>query len=929
MELAKRLTMFKRIEDMTLSKNQMENKDKSWHSIQADEALTIQASSPQNGLSSDEVKSRQEQYGLNELPQKETLSFISIFIHQFKSPLIYLLMVAAGIAVGVGHYMDAQVILVVLIVNALIGSFQERRAQISMEALRNLTRTIVKVIRNQKEELIESKELVPGDILLLNEGDAVGADARLINIMSLQVSEASLTGESMPIWKIATHHLPSETSLADRTNMVYAGTHISKGKGTAVVIATGTQMEIGQIAALTQATEKIATPLEQKIAQFSKYILWAAFFVFISVVLIGIAQQLSFSEIFLIALSQVVSMIPEGLPAAMTVALATGMQRMARRGAIIRKLDAIETLGSINVICTDKTGTLTRNEMTVVEIVLAKDRIIEVTGAGYSPLGKFIENQKSITPATDGNLLELFTAAVLCNDATYDLNSDKSQWKTIGDPTEVSLLALVQKGGCNPKEIKEHFTRLGEIPFDSESKMMAVSVEKNGTKKIYIKGAPEAVFGICATMRSGEGSIPLSHENRETLNREEISMAEKALRLLAFAIIENPSIDLTRGWDSLRGEACFLGITGQFDPPRPEVKEAVHACRSAGIRPIVITGDHKLTGLAIAKMLGIAQEGEIAIDGQELSLLSDDDLNAKLSNISVFARVHPAQKLRIVEAWQQKNAVVAMTGDGVNDAPALSKADVGVAMGITGTEVAKEAAKIVITDDNFATIVHALEEGRIVYRNLKKLFLYLVSTGFTELSVLYIALIFGLPLPLAAVQILWINLITDGVMSLPLILEPSEGDEMSYQPISRDEPLINRQILKRMAFMIPAMAASTLFYFLYRLSSDVPFVQVQTGTFTVLAVCQWFNALNCRSEKRSAFKGLLTNRWLLFGLLVGNVLHMGIIFLPPLNLMFHTAPLPISEVFFIGSVASLVLWVEELRKLWARYIDKQRKISSV
>lgn len=902
----------------------MENQDKSWHAIQADEALTIQATSPQNGLSSDEVKSRQEKYGFNELPQKDTPSLIKMFVHQFKSPLIYLLMVAAGIAFAVGHYMDAQVILFVLIVNAAIGSFQERRAQISMETLRNLTRTIVRVIRNQKEELIESKELVPGDILLLNEGDAVGADARLIDTMSLQVSEASLTGESMPILKIATHNLSSETPLTDRTNMVYAGTHISKGKGSAVVIATGTEMEIGQIASLAHPTEKIATPLEQKIAQFSKYILWAAFFVFISVVLIGVAQQRSFSEIFLIALSQVVSMVPEGLPAAMTVALAVGMQRMARRGAIIRKLDAIETLGSINVICTDKTGTLTRNEMTVVQIVLAQERKIEVTGVGYSPSGEFIENQKRIEPAKDGNLLELLTAAVLCNDATYDLNSDQSDWKTIGDPTEVSLLALAQKGGCNPKEMKEEFTRLGEISFDPESKMMAVSVEKDGTKKIYIKGAPEAVFEICETMRSGEESIPLSHENRETLNREEIAMAEKGLRLLAFAVIENPSIDLSGGWDSLRGKASLLGITAQFDPPRPEVKEAVHACRSAGIRPIVITGDHKVTGLAIAKMLDIAQEGEIAIDGHELSLLSDDELSAKLSDISVFARVHPAQKVRIVKAWQQKNAVAAMTGDGVNDAPALSRADVGVAMGITGTEVAKEAAKIVITDDNFATIVRAVEEGRVVYRNLKKLFLYLVSTGSTELAVLYIALIFGLPLPLAAVQILWINLITDGGMSLPLILEPGEGDEMSFQPISRDDPLINRQLLTRMAFMIPAMTASTLFYFLYRLSSGVPFAQVQTSTFTVLAVCQWFNAINCRSEKRSAFKGLLKNRWLLLGLLAGNVLQMGIIFLPPLNHMFQTVPIPLSEVFLIGSVASLVLWVEELRKLWVRH----RKIPS-
>lgn len=899
------------------------NTDQSWHAVTADETLKKMNSSPQEGLSKDEVKSRQKQYGLNELAKRKIPSFLIIFLHQFKSPLIYLLLIAVGIAFGVGHNVDAQVILFVLIINALIGSLQERRAQISMEALKKLTHTVVKVLRNKQEELIDSKELVPGDILFLNEGDAVGADARLISVSSLQVSEASLTGESMPICKIVSL-LSIATTVADRTNMVYAGTHITKGKGKAVVITTGNRTEIGQIATLTQATEKFITPLEGKIAHFSKYILVAAFFVFTSVVLIGLVQKLSFSTIFMIGLSQVVSMVPEGLTVAMTVALAIGMQRMAKRGAIVRKLDAVETLGSTNIICTDKTGTLTRNEMTVTEIMLSEGRKIKVTGAGYSPQGEFIEHEKRIDPKSDGNLVEFFTAAVLCNDAIYVLNNDASSWKTIGDPTEVSLLTLVQKGGANPEEIRGHFARLAEIPFDSETKMMAVLVERDEIKKIYVKGAPEAILELCGTIKSGENSILIDHEIINRLQQEEVSMAARALRLLAFAVIENPIIDLTGGWESLRGHACFLAVTGQFDPPRPEVKAAVHACRSAGIRPIIVTGDHKITGLAIAKMLNIAEEGEIAIDGQELSLLSDEDLRAQLHKISVFARVHPAQKLRIVKAWQQNNAVVAMTGDGVNDAPALAKADVGVAMGITGTEVAKEAAKIVITDDNFATIVQAVEEGRIVFRNIKKLLLYLISTGLTELIVLYIALIFGFPLPLAAVQILWINLITDGVLAIPMVLEPSEGDEMKYPPISRDEPLINRQILHRMAFMVPAMATSTLFYFIYRLSSDIPFAQVQTGTFTVLAVCQWFNALNCRSEKRSAFKGLLKNRWLLFSLLVGNVLHLGVVFLPPLNRLFHTVPIPISEIFLIGSVASLVLWVEELRKLWVRYKERSQ-----
>jgi Ca2+-transporting ATPase len=701
--------------------------------------------------------------------------------------------------------------------------------------------------------------------------------------------------------------------------MVYGGTHIVRGKGAAVVVAIGAETEIGQIAALTQSTKKMSTPLEEKIAQFSRHVLAASFFVFTSVILIGLMRQLPFSTIFGIALTQVVSMVPEGLPVALTVALAIGMQRMAKRGAIIRRLDAVETLGSTTVICTDKTGTLTRNEMTVTELFLPSGRKIHVSGSGYSHHGEFLENNAKIEPARDECLTEFFTAAALCNDAKYTFNKESAAWKPIGDPTEVSLLMMILKGGINPEKLRSHFKKLGEIPFNSESKMMAVLVEREGVKTVYIKGAPESILRLCKSVRYGKSNRPLNDEMTRAIKKEEALMAANALRLLAFAIIEHPTVDLIRGWESLKDEVCYLGICGQYDPPRTEVENAVKDCLSAGIVPIIITGDHKISGLAVAKKLHIAHEGDIVLDGQELALLSDEELDSRLHLIPVFARVHPTQKLQIVKAWQRNKATVAMTGDGVNDAPALAKADVGVAMGITGTEVAKEAAKMVITDDNFATIVHAIKEGRIVHKNLKKMLLYLVSTNVTELFVLYATLIFGYPLPLAAVQILWINLVTDGVSQIPLIMEPSEGNEMKSPPIPRNEPLITSQLLKRMMFMTPAMVASTLFYFIFRLSSGIPFAQVQTGTFTVLAVCQWFNALNCRSETRSAFKGLFKNRNLLLGLFIGNVLHMGAVFLPPLNDILHTVPMPLSEVFIIGSVASLVLWVEELRKLWIRY----------
>lgn len=893
------------------------NTIKECHAIAAEDVLTRLVSSIQNGLSAEEVKSRAARFGFNELKKIKPISFFIVFFNQFKSPLIYLLLIASCIAFGMDEKIDALAILTVLLINAVIGSFQEQRAAISMQALKRLTHSVSRVVRDGIEQMVDSQLLVPGDILLLSEGDAVGADARLVNTASLFVLEASLTGESMPVSKHS-KPLPLATSLADRTNMVYGGTHIARGKGTAVVVAIGAETEIGQIAELTQSTQKVSTPLEEKIARFSKHVLIAALFVFISVIMIGWMRQLSFSTIFGIALSQVVSMVPEGLPVALTVALAIGMQRMAKCGAIMRRLDAVETLGSTTVICTDKTGTLTRNEMTVTELFLPSGRRIQINGSGYSHQGEFIENNVKIDPSQDECLAEIFTAAALCNDAKYTFNQESAVWKSIGDPTEASLLMMIIKGGGDPEKIRSSFKKLDEIPFNSESKMMAVLVEREGIKTTYVKGAPEAILRLCTSVRNGKNSTPLNEDMINCIKKEEALMAAKALRLLAFAVIEHPSNDLAGGWETLRSHACYLGVCGQFDPPRDEVKNAIQDCLSAGILPIIITGDHKITGLAIAKTLHIAREGDTVVDGQELISLSNEELDARLHHISVFARVHPAQKLQIVRAWQRKKATVAMTGDGVNDAPALAKADVGVAMGITGTEVAKEAAKMVITDDNFATIVRAIEEGRIVHNNLKKMLLYLISTNVTELFVLYAALIFGYPLPLAAVQILWVNLVTDGISQIPLIMEPSEGSEMKSPPIPRNEPLLTTQLLKRMLFMTPAMAASTLFYFIFRLSSDIPFAQVQTGTFTVLAVCQWFNALNCRSETRSAFKGLFRNRSLLLALLIGNVLHMGAVFLPPLNDILRTVPMPLSEVFIIGSVASLVLWVEELRKLWVR-----------
>jgi magnesium-transporting ATPase (P-type) len=898
--------------------------ERAWHAMAGPEALTTVASSEQSGLSVEEAARRLVSAGPNALPEPKSRSLLAVFLSQFKSPLIYLLFAAAGIALALGHVNDAVVIFVVVLLNSLIGALQEGRAERSLAALRKLATTRARILRGAREAVVDARELVPGDLVVLEAGDAVPADARLLHEAMLQVAEASLTGESVPVSKNVTA-LPADTDLADRQNMVYAGTYVTAGRARAVVVATGVSTELGRIATLASKAEEARTPLEDRIARFGRYLMFAAAVLFVAVSAIGRLRGIAFGEIIMVAISQVVGMIPEGLPVAMTIALAVGVQRMARRKAVVRRLAAVETLGSTTVICSDKTGTLTRNEMTVTTVHLPEGRVISVTGVGYAPEGAFFENGQPLEPTRDAALNELLEAVVLCNDAELQgPEPTEPRWKPIGDPTEVALLSLARKAGVVSGALKAAQPRRAEIPFDSGAKMMATQHEAGAHPRVVVKGAPEEILALCRATRHQGGERPLDDGARQTLLAATEGMASQALRVLAVAAIDDAALDVDAGFPPLRGKATLLGFIGQMDPPRVEVADAVRRCQDAGIRPVMVTGDHKVTGHAIARTLGIAREGDLAIDGRELEQLSDAELASRIEGISVFARVHPAQKLRIVDAYQRRGDVVAMTGDGVNDAPALVKANVGVAMGLTGTEVAKEASKIVIMDDNFATIVAAVEEGRVVYRNIKKVILYLVSTSMAEVVVLLFALILGYPPPLAAVQILWINLVTEGTVTVNLVMEPAEGDEMAHRPIPANEPLLTRNILARMAFMTPTIAVSTLGWFIYRQEMGVPFAQVQTETFTVLAVCQWFNVLSCRSERHSAFDAtLFKNRWLVGGVLLGNLLQLAVVFLPPLQRVFHTVPIALGDMFAIGAVASLVLWVEELRK-WVVRSNERR-----
>jgi Ca2+-transporting ATPase len=880
-----------------------------WHTLRAEEAVAALGTDGERGLSAVEAAARLARFGANALPEAARRSLAVVFLRQFQSPLIYLLLVAAGIAVAVGETSDAVVISVVVLLNASIGALQEGRAERSLEGLRRLAGHQSRVLRGGQELVVAARDVVPGDVLILSAGDAVSADARLMDGPALQIGEAALTGESLPVAKDV-RPLGEDAPLADRRNMVYAGTHVTAGRARAAVVATGLATEIGRIATLAAGAEEPRTPLERRIDQFGRHVIVAAVAVFVLVMGLGLSRGTAFVPIFMIGVSTLVGMIPEGLPVAMTIALAVGVQRMARRRALVRRLSAVETLGSTTVICTDKTGTLTRNEMTVTAACLPGGRAFSVTGAGYAPQGRFLDADGGEVGLEDEALRRILEAAVLCNDAHLGGPDDADpRWKPLGDPTEVALLTAAVKAGLVPDDLRARFRRRAEIPFDADAQMMATQHDSPGGPFVAVKGAPEAVLRLCKMTADG----------RRAVLGAAAAMAGRALRVLAVAVAPGAEIDGHAGFAGLEGRASLLGLLGQIDPPRPEAGQAVLRCRAAGIRPVMVTGDHKATGLAIAAALGIAREGDVAVDGPELDRMSDAELSGRLEGISVFARVHPAQKLRIVDAYQKRGEVVAMTGDGVNDAPALVKADVGVAMGLTGTEVAKDAAKIVLADDDFATIVAAVEEGRVVYRNIKKAILLLFSTGSAEIAVLVLAMLLGHPPPFAAVQILWNNLVTEGVIVVNLIMEPAEGDEMRRRPISPDEPLLTRTLLARMAVMTPAIVAATLGWFVLRTAAGLPEAQVRTETFTLLAVCEWFNVLNCRSERRSALSlGLLRNPWLLGGLVVGNLLQVAVVFWTPLGRVLHTVPFDLRTVLMLGVVGSLVLWVEEIRKLVAR-----------
>jgi P-type Ca2+ transporter type 2C len=868
-----------------------------YHALDEENTLKV-LKTTKKGLTNHEAEHRRQTYGLNELKAGKSISPIKIFLEQFASPLIWILLVALIVSIILGEVTDAIVIAIIVILNSILGFVQEFRAEKAIEALKKMASPKAKVIRDGKEIRIESKYLVPGDIIILETGDKIPADARLLEVHSLHSQEAPLTGESQPITKI-TEKLTEKTVLAERKNMVYASTIISQGRAIAIITATGMNTEVGKIAKLIKEAHEKLTPLQKKLRQLGKYLTIAVIVVAIIIFLAGIFSGHPIETMFLTAIALAVAAIPEGLPAVITISLALGVQKMIKKNALVRKLPSVETLGSVSVICTDKTGTLTHNQMTVVK-AWANDKEYEISGAGYEPKGNFSIEGKLANPEMLHQMLKI---GMLCNDAKLT-GKDKNR-EVLGDPTEAALIVSAEKVGFDLKEHSKKEPRVDEIPFTSERKMMT-TIHKG--KVSYTKGAPDVIIEKCdKILINGKVQRLNRHKKKELLKQTEI-FAQQALRVLGFAYNEN----FKKNEDSEK-DMVFVGLQAMIDPPREEVKDSIKVCQEAGIRVIMITGDHVTTAQAIAKELGIKGE---AITGQDLEKI---DLKKKIKDTNIFARVNPKDKLDIVKALKHQSYVVAMTGDGVNDAPALKKADIGISMGITGTDVAKEASDMILTDDNFTSIVSAVEEGRGIFDNIRKFVNYLLSSNLGEITAIFFAFILSpflfpgaaLVLPLTAIQILWVNLVTDGLPAVALSLDPHAKGIMLRKPRPAHESILSKELWMDIIVFGTLIGVGTLIlFFLYHNSGAA---KAQTVAFTALVV---FEIVRIRMIRSDYKLGMFSNKWLVAAIFGSFLLQLLVIY-TPLSKVFGTVPLELFDwltIVLVGVVLLGLHWVYVLIK---------------
>lgn len=898
---------------MAENKNETEKK---WHSMKAGEVIDELNTDKSNGLDDEEITKRQKKYGKNKLPKGKQKPWWKRFLEQFNNVLIYVLMAAAVITAIMGHWIDTWVILAVVIINALIGFIQEGKAEKALESISKMLSLEAVVKRQGNKKTIQAEDLVPGDIILLKSGNKIPADVRLFKTKDFQVEESPLTGESTAVDK-SVDPVEEDAIIGDQSSMGFSGTVVTYGKATGVVVATGANTEIGKINKMISEVEEITTPLLQQIENFGKWlsvvilIITAGFFAF------GyFYHDRSLDEMFLAAIGLVVAAIPEGLPAIMTITLAIGVQRMAGRNAIIRKLPSVETLGSVNVICSDKTGTLTRNEMTAKTVVTAEN-VYTVKGTGYDPQGKILLDEEEVNPDEDKVLNRLLQTIRCSNNAEIEQNED-GKWTLTGAPTEGALLTLSYKGG--KKEFKPE--RLDQVPFESEHKYSASLNKVDDEVFIFVTGAPERLIDMCEKQFSAEGEKKIDRKFWEKKMEE---VAAKGQRMLAAAFEKTDSNRSEIEKEDVEKNKIFLGLIGIIDPPRDQIDESVKKCKQAGVNVMMITGDHAITAKAIGKQIGIG-DGEKAKTGKELEDISDEEMRNVVKEYEVYARTSPEHKLRLVKALQENNKLVAMTGDGVNDAPALKKANIGIAMGIKGTEVSKDASEMVLADDNFASIVNAIEEGRTVYDNIRKALLFILPTNGAESLVLMSAILLGIAMPITPVQILWVNMVTAVTLALALSFEPMEENVMERQPRGSDDPILGKFFIWRIAFVSILIGGMTLGIFRYMQSLDESEAIARTVAVNTLVAGQLFYLFNSRKIKLpSVGKSFFNNKYAFLAAAALIVLQAIFVYVPFMNNFFDTEAIKLSYWLYPLAAGLAVFIIVETEKFIARKIQGKKK----
>ncbi|MBD3312668.1 HAD-IC family P-type ATPase [archaeon] len=893
----------------------VEVKEVDWHSLTVDEVFS-KLDTSKKGLSSKEAEKRLDKYGLNEIVEEGGLSPLKIFLYQFKNVMTLILSIAIIISFLINELIDAAVILVILVINVFLGFFQEYKAEKAMEALKSLASPKAIVLRVGEEKVIKSRQLVPGDVVVLEVGDIVPANTRLFETVNFKVDQAHLTGESVPVLK-DTDKLPSDTHVTDRSNMAFMGSTVTYGRARGIVTQTGMKTEVGAIARTVASEEREVAPLREEVDKLGKGLAVFALIAVVLVFIIGLLTGLEFFEIFLTSVSLAVSAVPEGLPAVITVTLALGMRKMASKKAIVRKLSAVQSLGSVTTICSDKTGTLTKNEMTVTKLFDGVNEY-KITGAGYKPEGDFLKNDEKINPLKNKQLKKILITGALCNNAYF--GKDEGQYQVVGDPTEGCLLVAAAKANLWYEDLKSERKEVAEISFTSERRRMSVVYSSKEGRFVHSKGAPDAILKLCNRVQKGDGVGKLTSKKKKELIKKTESMASNGLRVLAVAYKKFNSKSTNE--KKVESDLVFLGLVGMIDPPREEVGDAIKLAQKAGIRVVVITGDHELTAKAVASDIGLMTEKSVSFSGGDIEKMSDKEFSKAAANAAIFSRVSPQHKVRIVEELKKQGEIIAVTGDGVNDAPALKKAHVGVAMGIKGTDVSKGAAEMILADDNFATIVTAVEEGRGIFDNIKKFVKFLLSANADTITEVLTAILMGLPLPFLPVHILWMNLVTDGFPALALSVDPKDKDVMERKPRDPNKSLLSEVGLFALAAGVIDAIASIILY-LVALSYEGYFVnpapyalsKARTMAISSAIIYELFFVFNCRDDDKSVWErgfkeNFLSNKKLTIAVVISLTLQLMVIYLPFLQAIFKTTSLTFIElgmVFLFASTGLLIL----------------------